>query len=461
MKLERYQDKSKKNRKVILISISVILLISVSLLLYKTFASFTESVEFPMMNGKVDYFGNSDVYFAFYNGDKELDTMPSKEDNLEFYYGECDNGASIEWNENEWAPLVKNLSKSKTKCSLYFGEKTLQLDKDIPLVESGDGLYKVEHNDLTELGQEWNKTEYRFGGANPNNYISFNDELWRIIGLVNVQTENGIEQRIKIIRKDNTDGQNNFGSYPFDLDMDNMEDDSFMNGNWTDATLMKILNGVYYKSENGTCFYGENYELIPCDFKNGNVKGINDLARGMIDSDVIWNLGDIYQFNLEKETKASQVYEKERSVSEKGSGYPSLWTKENSPNYHNGIGLIYASDLGYAFGERIQCLNTPLMDGYTYEFDFWRECLDNNWIVPELESNTYWTFINNSYDYSGIFVYNYTQNTDYPIPFYWAGAYDLPGYFVEPTLYLNPTVKIKLDTSVNYGSINNPFQIIS
>ncbi len=56
MKLEKYVDKESKRKKFILISISVIVLISVSLLLYKTFASFTESAEFPMMNGKVDYF---------------------------------------------------------------------------------------------------------------------------------------------------------------------------------------------------------------------------------------------------------------------------------------------------------------------------------------------------------------------------------------------------------------------
>ena len=75
MKLEKYVDKSKKKRKVILISISVIVLISISLLLYKTFASFTESAEFPIMNGKVDYFGNSDIYFVFYKGDQLLEEI--------------------------------------------------------------------------------------------------------------------------------------------------------------------------------------------------------------------------------------------------------------------------------------------------------------------------------------------------------------------------------------------------
>ncbi len=125
MKLEKYVDKNKRKRKIILISISLIVLISISFLLYKTFASFSEEVSFPMMNGKVDYFGNSDVYFAFYKGNELLEEMPSKENSegLVFIDGECDNGASIEWNKDEWAPLIKNLSKSKTKCTLYFNDK--------------------------------------------------------------------------------------------------------------------------------------------------------------------------------------------------------------------------------------------------------------------------------------------------------------------------------------------------
>ncbi len=125
MKLEKYEDKSKKKRKIILISISAIVLISISFLLYKTFASFTEEIEFPIMNGKVDYFGNSDVYFAFYKGNEPLEEMPSKDNSegLVFIDGECDNGATIEWDKEQWSPLIKNLTKSKTKCTLYFNEK--------------------------------------------------------------------------------------------------------------------------------------------------------------------------------------------------------------------------------------------------------------------------------------------------------------------------------------------------
>ena len=122
MKLEKYEDKIKKRRKALLISIGVIVLIGFSFLLYKTFASFSEEVSFPMMNGKVDYFGNSDIYSVFYQNGELVNVMPKKDnpDNIGFAYAECDNEANIVWNEEEWAPLVKNLKSPKTKCSLYF-----------------------------------------------------------------------------------------------------------------------------------------------------------------------------------------------------------------------------------------------------------------------------------------------------------------------------------------------------
>ena len=149
MKLEKYEDKNKKKRKVILVSIGAIVLISVSLILYKTFASFSEEVSFPIMKGKVDYFGNSDVYFAFYKGNELLEEMPSKENNEGLVYidGECDNGASIEWNKEEWAPLIKNLSKSKTKCTLYFNDKYIDRELNGADPELGNKLIPIVINE--------------------------------------------------------------------------------------------------------------------------------------------------------------------------------------------------------------------------------------------------------------------------------------------------------------------------
>ncbi len=446
MKLKKYEDKSKKRRKTILISISVIVLISVSLLLYKTFASFTESAEFPMMKGKVDYFGNSDIYFAFYKGDEQLDTMPVKDnpDNLVFDHGECDNGASIEWNNNEWAPLVKGLKKVKTKCSLYFKEQTgFQLNRDIPIVETGDGLYKVDHS-VTEIDSGWNKIEYRYAGEDPNNYIAFNDEIWRIIGLVNVQTDSGIEQRVKLTRISNvfwTDENEDF-HFMDDLGYYSWDYKSTYNNDWTTSTLKDMLNGIYYNSEIGDCYQDVNNPIpTECDFTQDNInsKGLNEEARLMIDKDVIWNLGepnDIYN--------APTMYEKERSVSVKESGYPSVWTRENDSKYHNGVGLIYPSDYGYAVAnDRETCLEKKLLD-----FDSTCYTIENiNWLYTD----SHW-FLTTHFDNS-----NKTAISSTMSGIYWGDVNQEAN--ILPTVYLNNKVYIESDESDNYGSIDNPFRL--
>ena len=54
-------------------------------------------------------------------------------------------------------------------------------------------------------------TDYRYIGADPNNYIKFNDELWRIIGVFDTDDGTGkVEKRLKIIRNES------IGSYSWD-----------------------------------------------------------------------------------------------------------------------------------------------------------------------------------------------------------------------------------------------------
>ena len=54
-------------------------------------------------------------------------------------------------------------------------------------------------------------TDYRYIGANPNNYVKFNDELWRIIGVFDTDDGTGkVEKRMKIIRNES------IGDYAWD-----------------------------------------------------------------------------------------------------------------------------------------------------------------------------------------------------------------------------------------------------
>ena len=310
--------------------------------------------------------------------------------------------------------------------------------KNIPTTETGDGLYIVTHDNLEELGQEWNKKEYRYAGSNPNNYVRFNNEKWRIIGLVNVKTESGIEQRVKIVRTDGIDSQLNFGDFSWT--------NTNYNNDWLISSLKNMLNGIYYNSESGNCYKGSEEAKI-CDFsnENGNVKGINDNARIMIDSNIIWNLG---RYNQTK-VNSDGMYEKERLERITGSNnYQFIWSKGNDANF-NGIGLIYPSDYGYAAAVEgnNNCLNNYLSSFYE------NDCNNNHWLKKKDKNIWLLTTLYGAGD--GAY-----HIESYGIPV--RGGYLITNYNVWPTLYLKLSVKIVVNSNPDqeYGSIDNPFVLI-
>ena len=87
------------------------------------------------------------------------------------------------------------------------------------IVTSGDGLYE----------DEYEEGKYTYKGANPNNYVTFNNEIagWRIISINSDGT-------IKIMR---------------DASIGNRAWDSSSSNNWNrPATLNTYLNGTYYNN---------------------------------------------------------------------------------------------------------------------------------------------------------------------------------------------------------------------
>ena len=100
------------------------------------------------------------------------------------------------------------------------------------LPSNPDELYKDEHGDI------------RYYGAYPNNYVSFNNELWRIIGV--------IDGKIKIIRNES------IGSMAWN---------SASSNNWNNASLNSYLNGEYYNGLNSTA----QGQIVSKDFSIGAV----------------------------------------------------------------------------------------------------------------------------------------------------------------------------------------------
>ena len=154
-----------------------------------------------------------------------------------------------------------------------------------------DELYTDEHGDI------------RYYGATPNNYVTFNNETWRIIGV--------IDGKIKIIRN---------------ASLGNMQWNSSSSNNWNNASLKTYLNGEYYNSIEAT-------------------------SKGMI-SEETYYLGGATSSN-DTTLTASGYYNAERDSSQVYSGNPASTTQH--------IGLMYPSDYGYAAGS--SCLSTAL---YSY-----------------------------------------------------------------------------------------------
>ena len=331
----------------------------------------------------------------------------------------------------------------------YKEEPTANLNGlKVPLVESGDGLYAVSH-DVSEISEEWNKTEYRYAGVNPNNYVSFNNELWRIIGLVNVKVGESIEQRIKIVRTNGVKEQKDFGNYAWDKDTD-------YTNNWTTSKLKDMLNGTYYESSTGDCYKGATSNSSPlktiCDF-NSEIelpKGLDVASQNMIDKDIIWSMGG----DSNSTVTTSQYYEKERGNNAIESNQLE-WSSTTDEKY-NGIGLIYPSDYGYASNGgnlgREKCLNKSLFSwDNDYNENYKGECGGKDWIKPN--DGSIWTLMPSSssteksyyVNYSGIVSFTYIDVT----------------FGVIPTLYLKSSVKITPNSNLEqeYGTVDNPFQL--
>ena len=123
-------------------------------------------------------------------------------------------------------------------------------------------------------------TDYRYYGSNPNNYVTFNDELWRIIGVFEVEDDTGTKAyRVKLIR-------NNFlGAYSYDTTASTVNSGYGIN-EWSQSDIMKLLNpgyesnqdlnnsgstitvnnSLYWTKGRGTCYNGESNKNTTCDF---------------------------------------------------------------------------------------------------------------------------------------------------------------------------------------------------
>ena len=262
-------------------------------------------------------------------------------------------------------------------------------------------------------------TSYRYEGKNPNNYIWFNNELWRIIGVFDEATHGVSGQNlVKIIRV------GSIGGLAWDK---NGEDD------WSQASLMNLLNGAYYNSENGTggeyCYGGGPSIPANCDYTE---TGINDTYRSMIEN-VTWYLGLGTRSGIDMGSDAKNFYARER-----GYFLPNNITAIKTTTGY--IGLMYPSDYGYSVLAS-SCNRTTSLGLYNIA-----SCAGQSWLYGQEYE---WTITPYALEGDEVIYVSNNGNAD--------NSRDVRKnvFAVRPVLYLDSSVYVINGT----GSISDPYII--
>ena len=355
------------------------------------------------------------------------------------------------------AKKITNLYTNATKTPVINNSITYQ--------------YDTTHSLMKDVGNN-----IRYYGASPNNYIYFNCsdysnqtsdtcETWRIIGV--------FDDKVKIMRNEvigeyswNSEADSTDSSTSLSNNNDNTnivsllvnEDINYKtiflapvlpskpseaNNNWSQSSLMKLLNpgyeskdiggSLYYNSGSGSCYSGQSNATTTCNFTSTGIK--NDITRNLI-SDTLYYLGgwddsEIYSDTIYGYERGTTVY----------SGRPTTWTGK--------IALPYPSDYGYA-ADLGSCTQTL----WNYDNS---TCTSANWMKSIFTSFSWLLTPNsgNSYDAcrvlssgnvlcsfhspDGVYYFNGTSNA----------------YGVAPVLYLGSELSIKSGT----GSGSDPYQL--
>ena len=317
-----------------------------------------------------------------------------------------------------WLKNDVDLSKYTTKAETENGTNvtlenhTFKFKVNVNTYESGaantlitltdnkdnSGLYTITHeaDSTLQIGTNESITEYRYRGASPKNYVTFNNEVWRIIGVFPVADGTGkIENRIKLIRNASVGTQ---------LWNSTQVSSTSSYNNWTGATLKTYLNTTYYNTLSNI----DEQSMI------GNAK---------------YYLGGYTQSTgISKD----MMYQYERKIS--GSNTYCYGTNPNS--WTGKIGLMYISDYGYAASDTCTSNLSSYNDETCTSNNWLYNIKKNEWLLPQRSNYSGDVF---NIDADGLVGFNSASNNNYA---------------VRPTLYLKYNVQI----SSGDGTSSNPYK---
>ncbi len=348
--------------------------------------------------------------------------------------------------------------------------------------------------------------EWRYAGKNPDNYVLFNGELWRIIGIMSdmeyctgtygTATECDTTKTgnlVKIIRNSQMSSTIGYDN-KFYQGSSNIPVSS---NDWSDSQLMLMLNGANYLQtgydtennalhldytvtnntvydQNEKPFYDVTYNYLSASPQNSYMQyavfyeadddyneEVTNLNTNITSSylpyiaTVKWSLYGSDSTN----NSPSEWYNIERNINNAGSIMESTGL-ENRPAYWYGkVGLMYPSDYGYATNggttyNRAACLSyqTSGWNSGSYKTD----CAMNSYLIysgvtstaPTLSGENQWTltpyttYSNSEFDVSSVGIVD---------------NYDVDGNMA----YARPVLYLKVDTKYygGTGTWDDPYRM--
>ena len=325
----------------------------------------------------------------------------------------------------EWGTIVNNSSGYKFKGGIIKNNSGDVVVVNKKATKPTYGMKATEYiTNLLEYDGEGLKIDntedenIRYYGSNPNNYVKFNNELWRIIGVFG--------DNVKLIRKDSLG----------DLSWDSSES-SVNNGygvnEWSQADLKNYLNTMYYGGTTVTCYGRYNNGTKTCPTNT-----LDETSKSLIDNH-IWNTGAI-EYNTRTDTLAFYSAERGNETGKICTG--GQWcndTVTRTTEWTGYIGLPYVTDWAYASSESVCETNMQKKDSSNLLV-----CKNNNW----MQRNTWAWYLSPSADGS---YANYA----------WAVSGDgyASNYSAANSLVVVPSIYLKSNVLIESGNgtSSNPY----
>ena len=242
---------------------------------------------------------------------------------------------------------------------------------------SGDTgeMYAFSQPETAQLGAT---TDYRYIGDSPNNYIEFNNETWRIIGV--------FDGKIKIIKDTPIDG---YIKWDHKLVGVGSSESNYGSNDWTDSQLMYMLNpgdinsnlktgytydGSLVRDMNNKIIYQRgcmpeevdgsstsyNCANMPWSLDSEALSQVADATYYLggigISPDLMTDEAALMEFMMSVTTQ--DAYELERGTEK--------WNDSRGLNWTGKVGLMYISDYYYTYAKGVDnsCYNSPFGCGY-------------------------------------------------------------------------------------------------